>query len=113
MLNPKPPALLVKASKSYSDVVKTIKEHMRPTDFGEYFRFFKKSKKGNLLIKFANSQGSEDDVQRVRDKLSNINPEVIGRVFTLGRPDKIDIIDIDPSSSKAEALEALRTAAPH
>lgn len=93
-------------------MVKRIKEHMGPTDFVENFRFFKKSKNGDLLIQFANSQGPEDDVQRVRDKLSNINPEVIGKVFTLGRPDKIDIIDIDPSSSKEEVLEVLRASAP-
>lgn len=112
MIRAKTPALLVKASKSYAEVVSTIKEHMGPTDFGNNFKYFKKSKKGELIIEFANHQGSENDIKKVKDKLSSMNPGIIGKVVSLGRPDKVEILDIDPSSSEKEILDALKAAVP-
>lgn len=108
----RPPAHLVKASKSYSEVVRTIKEQLGPTDLGKHFKYFRKSKEGELLIEFANHQDSEDDVKMVRERLSNIDPGVISKVVTLGRTERVEILDIDPASGENEVLEALRAAVP-
>lgn len=92
--------------------MRTIKEHLGPTDLGKNFKYFKKSKAGELLIEFANRQDVEEDVKMVRERLSNIDPGVIGKVVTLGRSDRVEILDIDPASSENEVLEALRATVP-
>lgn len=107
----KPPALLVKSARSYPEVVKTIKDHMSPGEFDNNVHF-NKSRKGELLIRFTNSQTIDDDLKNVRGKLSDMGPEVIRKVVTLGRLDRILILDIDPSITEDEILEALRKAAP-
>lgn len=44
--------------------------------------------------------------------MSDMGPEVIQNVVTLGRLDRIIILDIDPSTTEDEILEALMKIAP-
>lgn len=64
------------------------------------------------MIKFDRNKDIEKELARVRDKLSSLGPEVIRRVVTLGRLDKIQILDIDPSTSEQEVLGSHKAAVP-
>lgn len=48
----------------------------------------------------------------MRDKLANMGPETISNTITLGRLDRILIVDIDPTITEAELLEALKEKVP-
>lgn len=84
---------------------------MGPTDFGASFKHLKRSRNGDLIVEFTD-QNSGDDVRKVRDRLVNMGLDEIGKVVTLGRQDRIIILDIDPSSDEKEVLDALRAAVP-
>lgn len=106
--NSKPPALLMRGSKPCPETVKAIRERIDLKDFVNVH--FNKSRKGELLIRFTNIQTIEEELKRMRDKLSDMGPEVIKNVITLGKLDRIIILDIDPSIAEVELLEALKTA---
>lgn len=48
----------------------------------------------------------------MRDKLADMGPEIIQNVITLGKLDRILIIDIDPSIVEVELLKALKAVVP-
>lgn len=106
----KPPALLVRGAKSYTETVKAIKDRIDPKDFEN--AHFNKSLKGDLLIRFTNTQSVEEELRKMREKLADAGPEIIQNVISLGRLDRILIIDIDPSITEVELLEALKVAVP-
>lgn len=54
----------------------------------------------------------EEDQRKMRTKLADMGPEVIRNVVTLDRLDRILLLDIDPSITEGEILEALKAAAP-
>lgn len=107
----KPPALLLRDAKSHPEVMKTIKEHMNPGEFNNNIHF-NKSRKGELLIRFTNSQTIDEDLKKVRNQLSDMGPEAIRNVVTRGRLDHILILEVDPSTTEDEILEALRKTTP-
>lgn len=107
--NSKPPALLVRGPKPYPKIVKAIKERIDSKDFGNNVHFNKPRK---LLIRFTNNKTIEEELKRMRDKLSDMGPEVIRNMITLGRLDRILILDIDPSTAGVEILEVLKAIAP-
>lgn len=84
---------------------------MGPTDFGESFKHLKRSRNGDLIVEFTN-RNSAEDVWIVRDRLINMGLDSIDKVVTLGRQDRITILDIDPSSDEREVLDGLRAAVP-
>lgn len=109
--DPRPPALLVKGVKPYPDLISAIKEHMSPEEFGGDTHFVK-SRRGELLIRFAHNDRIEGNIRRVRNKLLDMGPEIIKNVVTLGRLDRILILDLDPSATVDEILGSLRAAVP-
>lgn len=84
---------------------------MDPKELGNDIHFTK-SRKGELLIKFANNDRIEEELRNVRSRLSAMGPEVIKNVTTLSRLDRLFILDTDPSTEENEILDALRSAAP-
>lgn len=103
-------ALLVRGTKSYTNTVKAIKGRINPKEFENVH--FNKSRKGELLIRFSNTQTVEDELKSMRDKLADISPEMIQNAITLGRLDRILIKDIDPTIVEPELLEALKAIVP-
>lgn len=99
----------MRGSGSYSDTVKAIRDRINPKEFEN--AHFNRSQKGDLLIRFKNSQSVEDEIRRMREKLVGTGPE-IQNVISLGRLDRFLIIDIDPSITETELLETLKTLAP-
>lgn len=92
-------------------MVKAIKERVDPGEFNDSFHF-NKSRKGDLLIRFTNSQTIGDEIKKMKSKLSDMDPGVIRNVSTLGRLDSLLIFEIDPSTTKEELLVALRKVTP-
>lgn len=107
----RPSALLVKGVRPYPEVVKAIKEGVDPGEFSDNVHL-NKSRKRDLLIRFTNSQSIGDEIKKMKSKLSDMGPGVIRNVSTLGRLDSLLILDIDPSITKEELLEALRKITP-
>lgn len=106
----KPPALLVSGAKSYTETVRAIQGRIDPKEFeGVHFN---KSRKGELLIRFSNTQTVEEELTSMREKLADMGSETIQKAITLGRLDHILIKDIDPTIGEPELLEALKAVAP-
>lgn len=111
VVDSRPPALLVKGARPYPEVVKAIKERVDPCEFSDNVHF-NKSRNGDLLIRFTNSESIGEEIKKMKSKLSDLDPDVIRNVSTLGRLDSLLILDIDPSITKEELLEALRRITP-
>lgn len=62
----KPPALLVRGSKLYAETVKAIKDRIDPREFEN--AHFNKSRTGDLLIRFTNSQSVEEELKKKGEK---------------------------------------------
>lgn len=107
----KPPALLVKGTKSYPETIKAIKDRMDPRELGNDVHFTK-TKKGELLVRFANNDRIEEGLRKVKNKLTAMGPEVVRKVTTLGRLDRLLILDIDPSTGEEDVLDALKAVVP-
>lgn len=108
---PRPPALLVKGPKSYTDMVKDIKENMDPKEF-DHNVHFNRSRKGELIMRFTNNETREAEIRKMKVKLSDLGSGVVGSVAALGRLDRILILDLDPSITEKELLEALQRTVP-
>lgn len=108
---PRLPALLVKGPKPYVDMVKNIKESLDPKDF-DYNVHFNRSRKGEMLIRFDNNETREEEIKRMKSKLSDLGSEVVRSVAILGRLDRILILDLDPSITEDDILKALKAMVP-
>lgn len=108
------PAVLVrnKDGASYAETVAAFKSAVDPTSLGANIAKIRRTREGHALIELSKSATSHAAAGRLSSAIAREAGERVGAVMQLGTLAEVEILDLDPTVSREEVLNALKAAVP-
>lgn len=110
----KPPAVIIrlKEGQTFTKTVIAVKRFVSPTELGAPVTRIRTTKEEHAIFEFARSAKAHAAANKLSEEITQTLGESIGVASQLGRLAEAELIDLDPTVTKAEVLEALKKAVP-
>lgn len=108
-----PPAIMIRAKPggSYADTVAAVKAVVSPADLDATVRRIRRSQDCHAIVEFDGAATAHAAAGRLKEVLVTKTGDVVGLVVQLGNLVEAEVVDIDPTATEADVLEAIRAAA--
>lgn len=110
----KPPAVIIrlKEGQTFAKTVAAVKSFVNPTELGAPVTKIRTSREGHAIFEFARTAKAHAAASKLSEEISKKLGESVGVASQLGRLAEAEVVDLDPTVTKEEVLEALRKAVP-
>lgn len=110
----KPPAVIIrlKEDQTFAKTVPAIKSFVSPSELGAPVAKIRASKEGHAIFEFARTAKAHTAANKLSEEITQKLSESAGIASQLGRLAEAEVVDLDPTVTEAEVLEALRRVVP-
>lgn len=110
----KPPAVIIrlKEGQTFAKTVTAIKTFVSPAELGAPIAKIRATKEGHAIFEFARSAKAHAAATKLSEEIKQKLGESVGIASQLGRLAEAEVVDLDPTVTEAEVLEALKRAVP-